>query len=143
MEIDLLSLATEIAIEAHKGQVDKAGKDYILHPLRVSSMCDTLEEKIVAVLHDTIEDTFVTGDYLKSKGFQDFIIEAIESVTRKKNEAYQDFIRRCDNNPIGRIVKMNDLKDNMDLTRLDIIREIDLERLRKYHDAYKYLECLR
>lgn len=143
MEIDLLALATEIAIEAHKGQVDKAGEDYILHPLRVSSMCETTEEKVVAVLHDTIEDTFVTRQYLEDKGFSALIIDAVESVTRQSNEHYSSFIKRCAKNPIGRVVKMNDLKDNMDLTRLNVIRHVDLERLRKYHDAYKYLEGLK
>ena len=133
-------LAYAIAYVAHKGQVDKAGKDYILHPLRVSSMCETTDEKIVAILHDTIEDTFVSRKFLEHSGFPNYLIDAIESVTRMPNEDYRTFIKRCSMNKIGRVVKMNDLRDNMDLTRLSVIKENDIIRLKKYYYAYKYLE---
>lgn len=138
---DMIELARSIAFEAHKGQKDKAGKDYILHPIRVAQKLDTFcsEVQIVALLHDTIEDTSVTPEFLKEKGFNDEIVEAVLSVTRKEGESYMEFIRRCAENPISRIVKIEDLKDNMDISRLDKITDEDIQRLRKYHKAYRYL----
>ncbi len=138
---NMLELARSIAFEAHKGQQDKAGKDYVLHPIRVAEKLKNYcsEVQIVAYLHDTIEDTFVTPEFLKEKGFNDEIVEAVLSVTRKEGESYMEFIRRCAENPISRIVKTEDLKDNMDITRLNKITDEDIQRLRKYHKAYKYL----
>ena len=140
MDIDkMYSLACVIAKKAHEGQVDKGGNDYILHPKRVADMCGKTEEKVVAILHDTIEDTTITAESLLLFGFPEFIVEAVESVTRTKNEPYFNFIQRCKNNPIGRVVKVNDLKDNMNLTRLDSISEQDLERMDKYLKALRIL----
>jgi len=135
----LLSLAIEIATKAHEGQTDKGGKPYILHPIRVANRCETIEQKIVAILHDTIEDTYVIPDDLKSQGFDDEIIEAILSVTRQEGESYNHFIERCNSNKIGRQVKIADLKDNLDLSRLESISEKDLPRLQKYLRALKRL----
>lgn len=116
---DLLNKAIAIATEAHKGQKDKAGADYIGHPLRVAARLQDEKEKIVAVLHDTIEDTFVTADYLFEQGFPQEIIDGVLAVTRKEDESYEDFVRRAALNPLGRAVKMTDLEDNMDIRRLN------------------------
>lgn len=137
---ELLEKALMIATKAHAGQTDKAGVAYIFHPIRVSCRCLTDEEKIVALLHDTIEDTDVTADYLLSEGFPRNVVDAILSVTRNEDESYGDFIRRCRMNPIGRQVKLHDLEDNMDISRLPQVTEKDLARLNKYIEAYGYLK---
>lgn len=136
----LLEKALQIATDAHICQVDKAGAPYIFHPIRVSDRCSTDEERIVALLHDTIEDTEVTAEYLLMEGFPRNIVDAILSVTRNKDESYEDFIKRSRLNPIGRQVKLHDLEDNMDITRLEQITESDLSRLNKYLKAYRYLK---
>lgn len=137
---ELLEKALRIAINAHAGQVDKAGAAYVLHPIRVSCRCFTDEEKIVALLHDTIEDTEITADYLLSEGFPRNIVNTVLSVTRNDGESYEDFIKRCSLNPIGKEVKLRDLEDNMVLTRLSQVSGKDLIRLVRYVKAYKYLK---
>lgn len=136
----LLEKALHIATDAHIYQVDKAGMPYILHPIRVANRCSTDDERIVALLHDTIEDTEVTAEYLLMEGFPRNIVDAILSVTRNEDENYEDFIKRSRLNPIGRQVKLHDLEDNMDITRLNELTEKDLYRLNKYIKAYKYLK---
>ncbi len=135
----LLDKALLLATSAHSGQVDRGGAPYILHPERVASKCSNTDEKIVAYLHDVIEDTNVTTDELLSHGFPEGIIEAILSVTRKKEENYEDFIKRCGANKIGRQVKIHDLEDNMDTTRLISLSQEDIKRIEKYKKAYEYL----
>ena len=136
----LLEKALQIATDAHLYQVDKAGVPYIFHPIRVSNRCSTDDERIVALLHDTIEDTEVTAEYLLMEGFPRNIVDAILSVTRNEDENYEDFIKRSRLNPIGRQVKLHDLEDNMDITHLNELTEKDLYRLNKYIKAYKYLK---
>lgn len=136
---ELREKAMQIAIKVHRGQVDKGGNDYIYHPIRVSDSCNSEEEKIVALLHDTIEDGDITTDYLLMQDFPHDIVGAVLSVTRNKDEDYFDFIQRCKENTIGREVKICDLKDNMDITRLNELTDKDIERLKKYHKAYKML----
>ena len=137
---NLLQKAVEIALEAHKGQKDKGGHDYILHPLRVACNCNSDDERIVAVLHDTIEDTDVTYDYLRKLDFPEYIIEVINSVTRRDGESYMDYIRRAKLNKLGREVKLRDLEDNMNLNRIKNPTEKDYNRLKKYQKAKKILE---
>lgn len=136
----LLEKALKIATDAHINQVDKAGSPYIFHPIRVSNRCSTDDERIVALLHDTIEDTEVTPEYLLTEGFPRNIVYAILSVTRNEGESYEDFIKRSRLNPIGRKVKLHDLEDNMDITRLNELTGKDIDRLNKYIKAYKYLK---
>ena len=131
--------ALHIAQEAHKGQTDKSGKPYILHLIRVAERCNTEEERIVALLHDIVEDTPVSPTNLLNEGFSQRIVDAVVSVTRNEEETYTDFIHRCRLNPIGRVVKIHDLEDNMDITRLEWLTSADMERLNKYLKAYKYL----
>lgn len=137
---DLAILALSIATDAHRGQKDKGGADYITHPIRVANGCVTNEEKIVALLHDVLEDTDINEEYLIKMGFPGFIIDAIKSVTRKRGEHYEDFIERCSLDAIGIKVKLEDLRDNMDVSRLKNLNEKDFERLKKYHKAYWYLK---
>ena len=135
-----LERAIEIATEAHKGQFDKAGNDYIGHPLRVMEMGKTEEEKIVGVLHDVIEDTDWTFEALAAEGFSEDIIAALRCVTKlSENENYDDFIERVKKNPLAVAVKINDLSDNMDIRRLPYLSDKDVKRLKKYLKAYKRL----
>lgn len=136
---ELREKAMQIAIKVHGGQVDKGGNNYINHPIRVSEKCSSDEAKIVALLHDTIEDGNITADYLLMQGFPHDIVDAVQSVTRNREENYFSFILRSRKNPIGRKVKIADLKDNMDITRLNELTDKDIERLKKYHKAYKIL----
>ena len=136
---ELYDKALQIAIRAHKGQKDKAGHDYILHPIRVSERCDDPRAKIVALLHDTIEDTDVTADYLREEGFTEEIVEAVLAVTRSEGEEYDDYVRRAAQNELGRMVKRADLEDNMDIRRLPELTDRDVERLRKYLRAWQYI----
>ena len=135
-----LQRAIEIATEAHQGQFDKAGRDYIGHPLRVMEMGKTEEEKIVGVLHDVIEDTDWTFERLAEEGFSDEVIAALRCVTKiSENENYDDFIDRVKKNPLAVAVKINDLTDNMDIRRLPYLSDKDVKRLKKYLKAYKRL----
>lgn len=135
-----LEKAIEIATEAHQGQFDKAGRDYIGHPLRVMEMGNTEEEKIVGVLHDVIEDTDWTFEKLAEEGFSDEVIAALRCVTKiSENENYDDFIDRVKKNPLAVAVKINDLTDNMDIRRLPYLSDKDVKRLKKYLKAYKRL----
>ena len=136
---ELYDKALQIAVRAHKGQKDKAGHDYILHPIRVSERCDDPRAKIVALLHDTIEDTDVTADYLREEGFTEEIVEAVLAVTRREGEEYDDYVRRAAQNELGRMVKRADLEDNMDIRRLPELTDRDVERLRKYLRAWQYI----
>jgi (p)ppGpp synthase/HD superfamily hydrolase len=135
-----LERAIEIATQAHKGQLDKAGNEYIGHPLRVMEMGKTLQEKIVGVLHDVVEDTDWTFEALEAEGFTEEIIAALKCVTKtSENENYDDFIERVKKNPLAAAVKINDLTDNMDIRRLPYLSDKDVKRLKKYLKAYKRL----
>ena len=135
-----LQRALEIATQAHQGQFDKAGRDYIGHPLRVMEMGKTENEKIVGILHDVIEDTDWTFEMLAEEGFSDEVIAALKCVTKtSENENYDDFIDRVKKNPLAVTVKINDLTDNMDIRRLPYLSDKDVKRLKKYLKAYKRL----
>lgn len=136
---NLLEVAIMIAVNAHSGQVDKGGQPYILHPLRVMMSLVDEKDKIIGVLHDTVEDTDVTYEYLKEVGFDDEIIEGIKSVTRNKGETYNQFIDRVSLNPRGKRVKLADIEDNMDINRIPNPSEKDYSRVEKYKKAKKRL----
>lgn len=136
----MLEKAYKICLEKHAGQTDKVGKPYFMHPFRVAERCNTIEQKIVALLHDAIEDTDVTPEFLLAEGFPQEIVAAILSVTRREGEDYEEFIKRAAANPIGKIVKLHDLEDNMDLRRLDSIDDRMRDRLNRYIRSYHYLE---
>lgn len=139
MENELLAKAIILATKNHKGQVDKGGNPYILHPLRIMVKVKSLEAKIVAILHDIIEDTDITKEDLLDMEFPYEIVEAIELLSKPKKEDYIHYIRRIKENPLAKEVKMADLQDNMDLSRLNKITEKDLNRVEKYKKAYSIL----
>lgn len=132
-------LALKIATEAHKGQVDKAGVPYINHPLTVASLVDTEEEKIVALLHDTIEDTNITEQDLLNYGFSNKIVEAVKLLTHNKDVPYMDYVAKIKDNELARKVKIADLTHNSDLSRLKEITDKDKKRYNKYQNALLYL----
>ena len=135
----MIEKALQIAIKAHKGQTDVGGKPYILHVLRVMNSVDKDEEKITAILHDVVEDTDWTFNKLKKEGFSNKIIEAIDSVTKRKGEDYFTFVNRSKNNVIGRVVKIADIKDNANIKRIDNPKKKDFERVERYKKALKIL----
>lgn len=112
-----LEKALAIASFAHAGVWDKNSVPYILHPLTVMSFVSGDDEKIVAVLHDVVEDTDLTLDDLKEFGFDDVIVDAVDAVTKRKGEDYFDYIARVKENPIAIEVKLADLKHNSDPSR--------------------------
>jgi (p)ppGpp synthase/HD superfamily hydrolase len=135
----LLEKAIAIAVEAHRGQKDRYDVPYILHPMRVMARVESKAGKIVAILHDVVEDTDWTLKDLAEEGFPQFILDALDSVTKRQGEAYEDFVNRSAGNSLGREVKLADLEDNMDLRRLRQITEDDKKRLQKYISAWNFL----
>lgn len=138
-EMSDLEKAILLAVQSHQGQKDKSGATYILHPLRVMLRMSSDEERIVAVLHDVVEDTPTTLEDLRNEGFSEKILDALDCLTRREGEPYEDFIQRIKANSIARKVKLADLEDNMDVRRLPDLREKDLERLKKYERSWKEL----
>nr|WP_167438163.1 MULTISPECIES: HD domain-containing protein [unclassified Paenibacillus] len=136
--VNNLNNAISIAATMHNGQHDKGGNPYILHPLRVMMNMNSNEEQIVAVLHDILEDTTMTGEKL-SKYFTSQIIEAVIALTRQENETYWEFIARCKQNKLARKVKIADIEDNIDLSRIEQPTKKDYERIKKYEKALKEL----
>ena len=135
-----LSKAINLAMQAHAGQVDKAGMPYIGHVMRVMQAGKTIDEKIVGVLHDVVEDTTWTFDALLAEGFPVHIVDALRCVTKlSDDEPYESFINRVKTNPLAVAVKINDLTDNMDIRRLQTLTDADVQRLRKYLKAYQSL----
>ena len=132
-------IALELAVEKHKNQTDKAGNPYILHPLHVMENVNSKEGKIVAILHDIIEDTDITEDYLLKIGLSKRIVDAVVALTRSEDIDYQEYIKTLSSNPLAKEVKLADLEHNMDLKRFPTLEEKDLERNRKYQIAYHYL----
>jgi (p)ppGpp synthase/HD superfamily hydrolase len=135
-----LERAIEIAVEAHKGQKDKYGAPYLGHVTRVMNAGETDQERIVGVLHDVVEDTPWTFDDLRREGFSTEIINAVQCLTKKsEDEDYGEFTERVRKNPLAIRVKLNDLRDNMDIRRMTSVTEKDVKRLNKYLKAYRTL----
>ena len=134
-----LERAIAIAATAHAGQLDKTGACYILHPLRMMMRLEDVDAKIVAVLHDVVEDTEWTFEALAGEGFSAEVLRALDCVTKREGEDYQAFVQRSAIDPLARRVKLMDLEDNMNLLRLSQVTAKDLERLQKYHQAWLVL----
>ena len=134
-----LEKAIRIAAQAHERQRDKAGAPYILHPLRVMMHMATEAEQITAVLHDVVEDTDWTMERLQQEGFHGEILAALDCLTRHDSEEYGNFIKRVKLNPLAVKVKISDLEDNLDVSRLNGVTEADAERLEKYKQALQML----
>lgn len=134
-----LERAIEIAARTHAGQVDKGGAPYILHPLRVMLRVAPGAQQIVAVLHDVVEDSEVTFEDLEREGFSAEVINGLRAVTKVEGESYEDFVARAALDPVGKAVKLADLMENSDLSRIAEPSQKDLERVAKYGRAIAYL----
>lgn len=135
-DAERLERADAIAVQAHAGQVDKAGMPYIAHPRRVSAAVTGATEKIVALLHDVVEDgPGWTLERLRAEGFPEEVVAAVDALTHREGEDYFDAIRRAGANTVARAVKLADLADNSDRSRLTAIGERDETRLAKYARA--------
>jgi len=136
-----LEHAIALAVKAHSGQTDKVGQPYILHSLRVMLNVEGELARIVAILHDVIEDTDYSFDDLREMGYSDAVITALDCVTRRDDETYMEFVARSKTNLIARQVKLADLEDNMDIRRIQSpLRQKDLERLERYRKAWGMLK---
>lgn len=130
-----LERAIEIAANAHAGQTDKAGAPYILHPIRVMMSVRGNDERITAVLHDVVEDTEITFSDLEREGFATEIVDALKCLTKNEGETRLSAAQRAVINPIARIVKLADVTDNMDLSRIATPTEKDYSRLKQYEQV--------
>jgi (p)ppGpp synthase/HD superfamily hydrolase len=138
-DLELIEKALGIAFRAHLGQKDKAGAPYILHPLRIMLRMATELEMTVAVLHDVVEDTQLSLEQLRKEGIPEEALTAIDYLTRRDGEPYENFIERVKKNVIARKVKLADLEDNMDIRRLEHLEGKDMQRLDKYLRAWRDL----
>ena len=132
--------AIEIAARAHAGSVDKAGAPYVFHPLRLMFAVSGPYERMAAVLHDVVEDTAVTLEDLRLEGFPNEVIDAVDALSKKEGESRLDAAMRASRNPIARIVKLADVKDNMDINRITNPSEKDYARLKEYEKVRALLE---
>jgi len=135
----LTKKAMQLCFDSHKEQVDKSGMPYIFHPLILAEQMDTEETTIVALLHDVVEDTHVTLEDLRSMGFGETVLEAINLMTHEKGVPYMEYVAAIKKNPIARQVKIADLRHNSTLSRLDSVGQKDLERVAKYNKALDFL----
>ncbi|HEY3739298.1 MAG TPA: HD domain-containing protein [Bryobacteraceae bacterium] len=135
-----LERAIAIAAEAHTGQKSKEGSPYILHPIRVMMRVDGLDAKMAAILHDVVEDTDWTLDQLRTEGFSQPVLEAVDLLTHRDSEDYFAYVARAGTNPLAKQVKLADLEDNMNVMRLATVGDKDLERMRRYHKAWLSLK---
>jgi (p)ppGpp synthase/HD superfamily hydrolase len=134
-----LDVAIAFACKVHAGQVDKSGQPYILHPLRLMLKFEDEDERIVSVLHDVVEDGYVSFNELRGLGLCESIIEAIDCLSKRPGERYDDFIQRLSSNKLAKRVKIEDIRDNLDITRLCSFGDEDFIRTVKYHKALQYL----
>ena len=137
--VPTLEDAIALALRAHRGQVDKAGEPYVLHPLRLLARFRDRPAQLTAVLHDVVEDSSVTLADLRADGYPEAVVAAVECLTRRAGESYEAFIARLAENPLAQRVKLADLEDNLDVRRLPAITEADQARLERYRRAWHHL----
>lgn len=134
----MLLKAATVAARVHAKQLRKDGTPYIAHAIRVAIRCQSKDEKTVALLHDTVEDTDLTLDDLREIGFAEDIIEAVDALSRRPYESYVEFIERCKLNKLARAVKVADIEDNLeDQSALDQEEAAFLKK--RYTNALKKL----
>jgi len=138
-----LERALQIAVQAHAGQKDKSGAAYIFHPLRVMSRCTSPDAKIVALLHDVVEDTDWTFERLEAEGFSPAVMAALRLVTHHDSSPYDEYVARTMTSPVAMEVKLADLEDNCDIRRLAEVDDRAVARLRRYLAAWQKLTTAR
>ena len=144
MTVKILSTMIDLATKSHKGQVDKGGAPYILHPLRISRnpVLKSSLEMCVAIGHDLVEDCGVTYEQLRELGMPPAVVNSIRCLTKVSGDSYDVYKARVKSNPIAIRVKLADLEDNMDTSRLKTVTPKDLERLEKYKKFHAELSLL-
>lgn len=140
MSMSSLEKAIALAVENHAGQTQKNGDPYILHPLHLMCQMRTERERLVAVLHDVVEDTKVTLDDLRGLDLDAEVLEAIALLTHDSDVTYEAYIEQIRPNALARRIKLADLEHNMDTRRLPQLDEDGLERIEKYYRAWKRLD---
>ncbi|MCF6190646.1 MAG: hypothetical protein L3J51_09210 [Cocleimonas sp.] len=138
--MNIIEKSLEIALKAYSGQRDKAGKTYILHPLRLMSKMETEEEMSVALLHDVIEDSDITAEDLLNNGIPSNVVDAVQCLTKNRGESYDDFIERVLENSLAAKIKKTDIEDNINILRLNTVSDADLARIAKYHKAWHIID---
>lgn len=136
----LTKKAMSIAFEAHKEQVDKSGLPYIFHPFHLAEQMEDEITVCVALLHDVVEDTYLTLEDLAKEGFTEDIIDSLRLLTHDDDTPYMDYVKKIKENPIAKMVKLADLRHNSDRSRVDVVDERMLERWEKYKKAIALLE---
>jgi len=139
----MLPKALLIATQAHQNQQDRYGAPYLRHVMRVAERGRTDDERVVGLLHDVVEDTEWTFDDLRKEGFPEHIVQAVDCLTKREGEPYDQFVERTKGSKLAIAVKLNDLEDNMDVRRAPYLEEKDLERLNKHLKAWRQLVQLR
>lgn len=137
----LIEKSLTIALRAYAGKTDKAGCEYIHHPLRLMAKMTTDREMAVALLHDVIEDSDITAAELLADGIPNEVVEAVLCLTKQAGENYADFVLRAKQNSLARKVKIADIEDNINVLRLSTVTEKDLARIAKYHAAWQVLNA--
>lgn len=130
----------DIAKQAHWGQKDKGGNDYYEHPLAVMRMVNGGDEAVVALLHDVVEDSNIDLDYLRSEGFSETVIFAVDCITRRKSESYEDYLKRLVQSDVAIAVKIADMKHNSDITRIPNPTKKDCDRVNRYQKKIEFLK---
>ena len=138
--MNIIEKSLQIALEAYAGQKDKAGKPYILHPLRIMGNMETEEEMSVALLHDVIEDSDFTDTDLLDRGIPLKVVNAVSLLSKVEGQSYEQYIQGILSDELALKVKKADIEDNINVLRLDEINSFDLKRIEKYHKAWKILK---
>jgi (p)ppGpp synthase/HD superfamily hydrolase len=138
--MQLIERSLTIALRAYAGKTDKAGREYILHPLRVMAKMKTDQEMSAALLHDVLEDSEITAEQLLAEGIPVEVVEAVQFLSKDEDEEYMDFVARTKKNRLAAKVKLADIEDNSDVLRLTSLDENDLARIKKYHSAWRFLK---
>jgi guanosine-3',5'-bis(diphosphate) 3'-pyrophosphohydrolase len=133
-----LSTMLVLAVNGHNGQFDRAGKPYILHPLKVMHYLKSDDEELqqMAVGHDLIEDTKTTYQDLRDAGISERVISGIRALTKQPGQTYDEYKQQVFANEDAMRVKLADLRHNTDIRRLKGITQKDIERTAKYHEFY-------
>lgn len=128
-------------MKVHEGMTDKGGHPYILHPLKVAEGVEGDELKIVALLHDVLEDSDMTEQELRREGFPENVVEAVSVLTHRDEDGdYFTYIENVKKNPMATAVKISDLQHNLDLSRIAEPTAADYRRCEKYRRSLAYLQ---
>ncbi len=138
--MNLLEKALDVAYRVHKGQKDKYGMPYLLHPIRVMQRVENETEQCAALLHDVVEDSPTTLDDLREEGFPERVVELVDLLSRREDESYAEYIARLEHDAGARRLKLADLEDNMDMRRVNDFGDRDKERMARYHTYWKRLK---